>query len=78
MEEYRQTEDKFFLVLYDYIGFLSALKINRAGQNSLNVKKFQFTETKDDNYQIPIVKCTLHNTKNKKRIADVLEPWFVD
>ena len=39
MKEYRQTEDKFFLVLYDYIGFLSALKINRVGQNSLNVKK---------------------------------------
>lgn len=78
MEEYRKTEDRFFLVLYDYIGFLSALKINRAGLNSLSVKKFQFTETRDDNYPIPIVKCTLHNTKNKKRIADVLEPWFAD
>ena len=33
MEEYRKTEDRFFLMLYDYIGFLSALKINRAGQN---------------------------------------------
>ena len=77
LEEYKKTEDRFFLVLYDYIGFLSALKINRAGLNSLSVKKFQFTETRDDNYPIPIVKCTLHNTKNKKRIADVLEPWFV-
>ena len=78
MEEYRKTEDRFFLMLYDYIGFLSALKINRAGQNSLNVKKFQFNETKDKEFILPIVKCTLHNTKNKKRIADVIEPWFVD
>ena len=78
MEEYRKTEDRFFLMMYDYIGFLSALKINRAGLNSLSVQKFQFKETRDDNYPIPIVKCTLHNTKNKKRIADVLEPWFVD
>ena len=78
MEEYRKTEDRFFLMLYDYIGFLSALKINRAGQNSLNVKKFQFKETRDDNYRLPIVKCTLHNTKNKVRVADVLKPWFVD
>ena len=77
MEEYRKTEDRFFLMMYDYIGFLSALKINRAGLNSLSVQKFQFKETRDDNYPIPIVKCTLHNTKNKKRIADVLEPWFV-
>ena len=37
MEEYRKTEDRFFLMLYDYIGFLSALKINRAGVNSLSV-----------------------------------------
>jgi len=77
LKEYEKTEDKFFLVLHDYICFLSALKINRAGENSLNVKRFQFTETKDDNYPIPIVKCTLYNTKNKKRVADVLEPWFV-
>ena len=40
--------------------------------------KFQFNETRDTDYPLPIVKCTLHNTKNKKRIADVLEPWFVD
>ena len=70
--------DEFFMVLYDYVGFLSALKINRAGLNSLNVKKFQFNETRDTDYPLPIVKCTLHNTKNKKRIADVIEPWFVD
>ena len=25
MEEYRKTEDRFFLILYDYIGLLSAL-----------------------------------------------------
>ena len=78
LEEYKKTEDEFFMVLYDYVGFLSALKINRAGQNSLNVKKFQFNETKDKEFILPIVKCTLHNTKNKKRIADVIEPWFVD
>ncbi len=78
VEEYKTKEDRFFLMLYDYIGFLSALKINRAGLNSLNVKKFQFNETKDKEFILPIVKCTLHNTKNKKRIADVIEPWFVD
>ena len=78
MEEYRKTEDRFFLVLYDYIGFLSALKINRAGLNSLNVKKFQFSEAKDKEFLHPIVKCKLYNTKNKDRIEDVLEPWFVD
>ena len=66
------------MMLYDYIGFLSALKINRAGLNSLSVRKFQFEEIKSKEYLLPIVKCTLHNTKNTKRIADVLEPWFVD
>ena len=78
MEEYRKTEDRFFLMLYDYIGFLSALKINRAGLNSLSVKKFQFSEAKDKEFLHPIVKCKLYNTKNKDRIEDVLEPWFVD
>ena len=78
MEEYRKTEDRFFLMLYDYIGFLSALKINRAGLNSLSVKKFQFSEAKDREFLHPIVKCKLYNTKNKDRIEDVLEPWFVD
>ena len=48
MEENKKTEDRFFLKLYDYIGFLSALKINRAGLNSLSFKKFQFSEAKDE------------------------------
>ena len=37
--------------------------------------KFSITDT---DFLLPIVKCTLHNTKNINKVADVLEPWFVD
>tara|TARA_B100001173_G_scaffold182236_1_gene157281 strand:+ start:178 stop:390 length:213 start_codon:yes stop_codon:yes gene_type:complete len=59
-------------MLYDYIGFLSTLKINITGLNSLSVKKFQFSEAIDKEFLHPIVKCKLYNTKNKNRIEDVL------
>ena len=77
-EMYKETEDPFYILMNDYISFLSALKINRAGLNSLNVKKFQFSETKDSNFTLPIVKCSLYKTKNNPRVSDVCEPWFVD
>ena len=37
--------------------------------------KFSITDT---DFLLPIVKCTLHNTKNINNVANVLEPWFVD
>ena len=61
----------------EYTAFLQTLKINRAGLNSLNVRKHQFSETKDFNSVLPIVKVILFNTKNKPKVADVCEPWFV-
>ena len=78
MQLYKETEDKIYTLVYDYIGFLSGLKINRAGLNALNVKQYQFTETKDHTLNLPIVKVQLFKTKNNPKVADVCEPWFVE
>lgn len=77
-ELFRTTEKEIYKVVKEYVEFLSALKINRAGLNALNVKRFQFSEVTDYESNLPIVKVTLFKTKNKQKVSDVVEQWFVE
>ena len=75
---FKETENEIYKTVKEYIQFLCALKINRAGLNSLNVKRSQFHEIKNYESYLPIVMVKLFKTKNKPRVSDVVEPWFVD
>lgn len=77
-EYYHQTEDEIYNQVNEYTAFLQALKINRAGLNSLNVKRSQFREITDYNSDVPIIEVKLFNTKNNPRVADVCEFWWVE
>lgn len=77
-ELFKTTEKEIYKVVKEYVEFLSALKINRAGLNALNVKRSQFHEVQNYDSHLPIVKVTLFNTKNKPRVSDVVEPFFVE
>lgn len=77
-EYYHQTEDEIYNQVNEYTAFLQALKINRAGLNSLNVKRSQFREIADYNSDVPIIEVKLFNTKNNPRVADVCEFWWVE
>ena len=77
-EYYLQTEDEIYNQVNEYTAFLQGLKVNRAGLNSLNVKRSQFREIEDYNSELPIVEVKLFNTKNNPRVADVCEFWWVE
>ena len=74
-EEYKKTEDKFYLETKDYINLIRSAGF-RPGLEPLRIKKFQYRFIEDTKLKEKILVFTLFNTKTKPKHQLTTHPYF--
>ena len=77
LNQYKQTEDSFYLEMNDFVNFLRSFGAVRPGLNPLMIKYSQCSLIKDnENPNDPVLQITLFNTKNKARKTGTVHNYW--
>ena len=76
-KRFKETENKFYLYLWEYLNLLQSFTYVRPGLEPLRIK-YPHTKLIDDpdNLNQPVLQITLFNTKNKPKISGTTSPYF--
>ena len=76
-KRFKETENKFYLYLWEYLNLLQSFTYVRPGLEPLRIK-YPHTKLIDDpdNPKQPVLQITLFNTKNKPKVSGTTSPYF--